>query len=644
MANPYSKYTGQRVSAIPAGYLQANAIAAANMQKGLASIGEGIGKYYANKRKKEEEDKQKEAVLGAYEIGGKLTETYTDSDLMIGELAGTDEFGNRINSFGETIEVANPMPEAVGTDLRKIGGVEEPKQFFGSKDAMSVGRSKNDTPQDLPALPKGPAEQAPKGAGSGKLSDKLQKAVRDARLDAKGIIEMLQRTRGDAPVPAAPTPTAPDPLDVVPSGGGLEPIAPYSPEAAPESTIKEGFEPARIDPQLEYLAKPQIDRVEFAIETEKQRNRTVNENMTEWLSTYGKDADATTAAQAYDIIKGYADTRNAREDRERQIASDDLNRASTIQTMELKAAQEGRAVRKEGRDEDAADIDTAYKMALINKANAEARGATGGTATPLSTEGKKQRDIVNALKGPGGITSALQLIKADRKSKHQGFQFEHNPETGKTEMRTGGSGELGVALRNKYTALRDGHNNTILKARRLKNFLTPENVGARGVFRRKIGNELFGQIFPGAVNEDVTEAGAAIGLFRESVLKSVSDDSRFSNADREAIMELLPKTSALESAGSARAKVDAIIQHFEGRSRYYSGLLANNETQSDWEMTLPFVQTALLEANAEQLSLQERQALHRKLMAGLYQMGATPEDINFALTGRRKSANTQGDQ
>ena len=45
MANPYSKYTGQRVSAIPAGYLQANAIAAANMQKGLASIGEGIGKY-----------------------------------------------------------------------------------------------------------------------------------------------------------------------------------------------------------------------------------------------------------------------------------------------------------------------------------------------------------------------------------------------------------------------------------------------------------------------------------------------------------------------------------------------------------------------------------------------------------------------
>ena len=41
MANPYSKYTGQRVSAIPAGYLEANARAAASLQSGLAGIGEG---------------------------------------------------------------------------------------------------------------------------------------------------------------------------------------------------------------------------------------------------------------------------------------------------------------------------------------------------------------------------------------------------------------------------------------------------------------------------------------------------------------------------------------------------------------------------------------------------------------------------
>lgn len=68
MANPYSKYTGQRVSAIPAGYLEANARAAANLQSGLASIGEAIGKYYGNKRKKEEEEKQAEQIKGINEI------------------------------------------------------------------------------------------------------------------------------------------------------------------------------------------------------------------------------------------------------------------------------------------------------------------------------------------------------------------------------------------------------------------------------------------------------------------------------------------------------------------------------------------------------------------------------------------------
>jgi hypothetical protein len=62
MANPYSKYTGQRVSAIPAGYLEANARAAASLQSGLASIGEAIGKYYGNKRKDEQESYDKQAV------------------------------------------------------------------------------------------------------------------------------------------------------------------------------------------------------------------------------------------------------------------------------------------------------------------------------------------------------------------------------------------------------------------------------------------------------------------------------------------------------------------------------------------------------------------------------------------------------
>ena len=55
MANPYSKYTGQRVSVLPPGYLQANARAAANLAQGIAGIGEAIGKYREDKEEEEEE-------------------------------------------------------------------------------------------------------------------------------------------------------------------------------------------------------------------------------------------------------------------------------------------------------------------------------------------------------------------------------------------------------------------------------------------------------------------------------------------------------------------------------------------------------------------------------------------------------------
>lgn len=62
MANPYSKYTGARIQPLPPGYLASNAQAAAALQKGLASIGQAIGDYYGNKRKKEQDEIDKAAV------------------------------------------------------------------------------------------------------------------------------------------------------------------------------------------------------------------------------------------------------------------------------------------------------------------------------------------------------------------------------------------------------------------------------------------------------------------------------------------------------------------------------------------------------------------------------------------------------
>ena len=65
MANPYSKYTGSRISPVPANYLQSTAAMSENLRKGLTSIGEAIGGYLVAKAEKEEEKKKSDALIAA---------------------------------------------------------------------------------------------------------------------------------------------------------------------------------------------------------------------------------------------------------------------------------------------------------------------------------------------------------------------------------------------------------------------------------------------------------------------------------------------------------------------------------------------------------------------------------------------------
>lgn len=65
MANPFGQYTGQRVQALPPGYLAAYGQMATNLQRGLAGAGEqigaGIAKYYENK-----EEEKNVASIGEF--------------------------------------------------------------------------------------------------------------------------------------------------------------------------------------------------------------------------------------------------------------------------------------------------------------------------------------------------------------------------------------------------------------------------------------------------------------------------------------------------------------------------------------------------------------------------------------------------
>ena len=120
MANPYSQYTGTRISAVPTGYLTAAASSAEGVRKSGERmgdmIGKGIAKYYEGKQ--EDEDKEKLAEFAA-------------------NLAYQTDDESNVPSVEE--------PSELGEDVERTGG-DRDKEVLGIPDWSSV------TPEDEAAV------------------------------------------------------------------------------------------------------------------------------------------------------------------------------------------------------------------------------------------------------------------------------------------------------------------------------------------------------------------------------------------------------------------------------------------------------------------------------------------------------------
>ena len=267
MANPYSKYTGQRVSAIPAGYLEANARAAANMQKGIASIGEAIGKYYGNKREKEEEDKQAEQIRGINEI---IMRSQQKPSKKPKKEAVVD------TAPQEAVEVETPAQAEAAPVEPPLVSREDLERFHAQGHDIAIGRVFETDPEgsgynpNLPALPFYDGPVAPKG-------------------------EAL----GSPPQNAGTKPLAP--YGPMPSRGGLEPIAPYGPAESPkidwmpktpEPLGPEIYPGAPPPPGIAAPARPTVTAEDISrFEGEERKKRaTANSMLAEWIKEYGADA------------------------------------------------------------------------------------------------------------------------------------------------------------------------------------------------------------------------------------------------------------------------------------------------------------------------------------------------------------------
>lgn len=78
-------------------------------------------------------------------------------------------------------------------------------------------------------------------------------------------------------------------------------------------------------------------------------------------------------------------------------------------------------------------------------------------------------------------------------------------------------------------------------------------------------NETVAQVVPGLFSGDRARYEAAVGTLRESALRLVNQDSRFSDADRKVITNLFPSTGVFANPDSAAVRMEVLQAFFTRR-------------------------------------------------------------------------------
>lgn len=115
------------------------------------------------------------------------------------------------------------------------------------------------------------------------------------------------------------------------------------------------------------------------------------------------------------------------------------------------------------------------------------------------------------------------------------------------------------------------YENALTLINQLEKGLTPRDVGAAGLLGEMVLDRTLAQFDPRFADKDRIEKRTALGALRESLLRTVSDDPRFSNVDRESISKLLPSTGAFESYPDAMARMGQVKSILTDRVERYAG-------------------------------------------------------------------------
>lgn len=191
--------------------------------------------------------------------------------------------------------------------------------------------------------------------------------------------------------------------------------------------------------------------------------------------------------------------------------------------------------------------------------------------------------------GNSDLASQLRTKSDFLKAKSRGLEMEMGvDENGRPTYRvgtkglTGKTGEVPAAVVSDSIKKLTKYQNASELLTKLEKNLRPEDVGLKGTLGELMVDRTIEQFVPGSANKQRISNRAIVTAAREGLLREVSDDNKFSNADREAISAALPSSGAFESYADAMEKINTVKQILKDRSKNYSRVI-NKPVK--WAMT-----------------------------------------------------------
>lgn len=107
----------------------------------------------------------------------------------------------------------------------------------------------------------------------------------------------------------------------------------------------------------------------------------------------------------------------------------------------------------------------------------------------------------------------------------------------------------------------------------LQRTIKPEYLGVRGSVGEIVVDRGLSQLVPEMADKSRVDFRSSLIAARESLLREISDDTRFSNVDREEIAKALPSSGIFESLPDAQQRLDTVRRIITQRGKTYSDAL-----------------------------------------------------------------------